>query len=117
MIEIELIKEEALDNDGNAIGEGNDKQYKRYDALVLKQLMSVFDSSKYDLIGYRNFLNVTDKIDQVWKDDLSKLELTLDEANFLKEYFTNINKKSKDGTSFGEFHIRTLLYLVDKLSE
>uniref|UniRef100_A0A7C3SPG8 Uncharacterized protein n=1 Tax=Dictyoglomus turgidum TaxID=513050 RepID=A0A7C3SPG8_9BACT len=117
-LKITLKVEYLLDKKGKFVKDANgDKVFKQNDVLALIQLLSVFDSRKYSLKDYKQYLKVQDKVEEAWRKDAKTLELSLDEATFLKDYLVNFNEKSREDGRLpvGSFLLRTLVSVIEQL--
>jgi len=116
---LNLTIESARDKDNketkNASG---DILYKQHDSLALIQLLNVIDAKQFGMKGYKNFLKIQDKVEIAWRDDNKQLSLTVDEIAFLKDYLAHYEQKSrKDAPNITPFLIRTLVHIMEQLSE
>jgi hypothetical protein len=64
---------------------------------------------------YKNFLKTKDKILKYWADEIKKIELSLNEATFLKNYLTELPKKEGMDKVMAEFELRTLIGVLEQL--
>jgi len=92
--------------------------YKQHDSLALIQLLNVIDAKQFGMKQYKSFLKIQDKVEDAWRDDVKKLSLTVDEIGFLKDYLGHYQQKSrKDVPELTPFLIRTLVHIMEQLSE
>jgi len=92
--------------------------YKQHDSIALIQLLNSIDAKQFGFKGYKTYLRIQDKVENAWRDDLMEIELSLDEATFLKDYLTHFEQKSrKDSQDLTPFLIRTLVHIVEQLGE
>lgn len=118
----EVIRERKFDGLGRPIiGENGEKEtgdilYKRHDAIALLQMLNGIDTRKYDFKALKIFSNLKEKVDNAWLKDGTELDLTLDQAAFLKEYLEELNKKTNAQIFIaGPFHVRTMIAVKEQL--
>jgi len=116
MITLTLIQEVALDKKGKEIkdADGN-KSYQRDDFIGLLNLLAKFDSKFHEMKDYKMFLKVKDHLLENWRKEDKNIELSLDEATFLKRYLSELPEKEAKNQSLQEFEIRTLCGILDQL--
>lgn len=97
MVKLKLKFEPVLDKNGNEIGQGDEARYKQCDLFVLRLLLGLFDSTKYEVKDYEVYLSITDKIDLVAENTprIDEIDLSIDEAALLKDFLGNIKTKSR----------------------
>ena len=119
-IVVKLVIEPLLDKKGEVVNDPRDNEplNKRHDAVALTQMLNGIDTRKYDFKALKAYSNLKEKIDEAWLKDKAELELTLDQAAFLKEYLENLNSKTNAQTfSAGPFHIRTMIAVKEQLDD
>jgi len=120
---INLITEEAKDKKGKIIydesKEGKkDATYSRHDALSILNLLTSYESKNGTWKQYKTCLKLRDKVEKVWRDDEMKLELSLDEGNFLKEYCESLfdeKKKPEEKNNIPLFLGKTIVSILEQL--
>jgi hypothetical protein len=113
---IDIIQEVVLDKKGKEVrDQKGEKQYKRDDFVGLINLLNRFDSKRHGMDDYKNFIKTKDKILKYWADEITKVELSLNEATFLKNYLTELPKKEGMDKSLAEFEMRTLIGITEQL--
>ena len=96
--------------------QGN-QQYLRNDAVGLMGLLGRLDTRLYTLKDLKLWTKLRDKLRECFFKDSNDLELTLDEAKFLKDYLLNIQTKDAKDRPLQEFEIRTLVGLSEQFGE
>ena len=115
-ITLKLTIKNKLDKDNKEMRNDNKELiYDQHDPECLVRLLSAFDSSKYKMSDYRNYLDLVDKSNDVWRRDEKEIELSLDQVGFLKNYLKDYNEKALPGARITQFELRTLVGLVDQL--
>jgi len=121
-IVLHLLAEKAYDKDkkGHKIElkdhEGN-QQYLRNDAVGLMGILGRLDTRLYTLKDLKLWTKIRDKLRECYFKDTDELELTLDEAKFLKDYLLNVQTKDAKDRSLQEFEIRTLIGISEQFGE
>lgn len=94
---------------------------KQDDNWGLLQILGRFDSHLHPVSEWKTKLQIVDKLWEVFKKrdekkaaDL-KLDLTLDEAAFLKSYLVNIPEKECKGVNIEEYETRTIIEILEQL--
>lgn len=91
------------------------------DTYGLQQLLFKFDTRKHGMKEWKQKVNILDKLIEIYKKiDETKaeqmdLELSLDEASFLKSYLDEIPEKEGKEVQLQEFEIRTLVSILEQL--
>lgn len=115
-IVVELKMEKMIDRKGEVIKDNDGEPFfKRHDALALMQILNAINTRQYDFKALKVFGNLKEKVDEAWMKDKDKLELTLDQASFLKVYIEEFNKKSNPQFQGTPFHIRTMITIAKQL--
>ncbi len=109
-----LIQDPALDKKGKQLVVNGEKQYKRDDFVGLINLLNRFDSKKHAMPDYKMLVKVKDRIFANWEKEDKCLELSVNEANFLKDYLVNLNTRDAVNDSLREFEIRTLVGITEQ---
>ena len=111
-----MVQEPALDKQGKVAKDPKgEKQYKRDDYVGLLQLLNRFDSRLHTIKDYKSFTHLKDNLLQHWAKEDTTVDLSLDEATFLKEYLKTLpDKEGKEGR-LAEFEIRTLIGILEQL--
>jgi hypothetical protein len=111
-----MIQEVALDKKGKEIkDEKGNKQYKRDDFIGLINLLNAFDTKIHDMKDYKMFLKLKDHIFANWVKENKTLELSLDEATFLRDYLSSFSEKEGKNISLPEFMLRTLCGVLEQI--
>ena len=115
-LNLNLIQEAALDKKGKETkDEKGNKQYKRDDFVGLINLLNVFDTKIHEMKDYKMFIKLKDHIFINWAKENKTLELSLDEATFLKDYLSNFPEKEGKNVSLPEFMIRTICGILEQI--
>jgi len=91
------------------------KMYKRDDFIGLLNLINKFDSRLHGMKDYKLFLKLKDHLFDHWSKENKNLDLSLDEATFLKTYLSELTTKDGKDTPLAEFEMRTLIGTLDQL--
>lgn len=109
----------ATDKEGKEVKdrEGN-LQYKRDDYFGLMTLLNRYDTRKAGsfMKEARIYLNVKDKIERAWVEELLEVTLTVDEATFLKQFLTEIGNKPQE-KPMADYEMRSYFGILDQLEE
>lgn len=92
-------------------------QYLRNDIVGLMGLLTKFDSRIHNLKDYKQWIKLRDRLRQAFIDDLESVELSLDEASFLKEYLSNLSEKEGKTATMVEFEIRSLIGVLEQFGQ
>lgn len=113
---LQLIQEPATDRKGKEIvdRDGN-KSYRRDDVVGLMNLLNRFDSRLHLMSDYKMFLKLKDHILNSWAKEEKFLDLSLDEATFLKNFLSGVTTKDGKDSQLQEFEMRTLVGILDAL--
>ena len=115
-ITLNIVREPATGPDGKEIAdEKGEKQYKRDDYVGLVRLLNRFDSKLHTLQEYRTFLKMKDIVMEAWTDETLAINLTLDEATFLKDFLKKLPEREGQQARMAEFELRTLVGILDQL--
>jgi hypothetical protein len=112
-IKLKLEKIVNTDKNGKNVKDREDNlTYVRHDAIALSQLINAVDSKTVTTGEYPAWIALDDKSREALNKDKSGIELTVDEASFLKKLFSN---PQNDRVSLGVFHVRTIQGLLEQL--
>src|SRR4030042_3047964 len=117
-LQINLIQEKALDKKGKDQKDPQGKQmYKRDDFIGLINLLNKYDTRLHhgQMQNTKTYLRLKDHVIKNWTDDNQKLELSLDEASFLKTYLSEVTDKEAKDVPLAEFEIRTMVGVLEQL--
>lgn len=128
-IKIKLIKEEAKERDktGDIVVSKTKRpdpqtgkiteeiNYARNDLVGLMALLGRFDSRKHAIKDWKMSVKIRDKMRNAYLKDFEEIELTLDEATFLKLYLKELPEKDGQEHALPEFELRTLFGITDQL--
>lgn len=130
-IKITLVNEEAKEKDENGkvvvskvrkrdpkTGEmvkTDESNYIRNDLVGLNHLMGRFDTRIHTPKDWKMSIKINSKITEAYLNDLKEIELTLDEASFLKLYLKELPEKEGKQESIPEFEIRTLFGIIEQM--
>ena len=90
--------------------------YKQQDTQALMKLSSFFDSRKYSLKEYKQYIKLRNKIEEAWLKNNKTLELSLDEASLLKKFLISFfEKDNKEKQLIDIFMGRTITSILDQL--
>jgi len=115
---IPIVKESGLDKDGKEIKDKDGNiSYKREDYQGLLTLLNLYDTRKQGsfMKEGRIYLGLKDKVEKGWAKDSKVLNLTLDEASFLKKFLTELPDKEAKEVRLPEYIMRTLFGMLDIL--
>jgi hypothetical protein len=115
-LKIEMVQEVALDKKGKEVidREGN-KNYKREDFMGLMNLLSRFDSTRHTMKDYKFYIKLKDKIHRAWSEENRILDLSLDDATFLKTYLSEYSEKEGKNVPLAEYEMRTLIGILEQM--
>lgn len=122
-VTLNLIKEELQIREKGKIITAKDEigetRYKRNDALGLMGLLGRFDSKLHTQIREQMYwVSLRDKIHDCLLHEKNTLELSIDEAKFLKDYLNDLPEKDgKNSTPMMEFEIRSRMGISEQLGE
>lgn len=116
-ITIKLECEEALDKKGKPIKVDNEIQYKRDDYVGLSSLLGKYDSRKHPgaMKLVRAILSIEDKVMKAWKDEKNTIDLTLEEASYLKNYLDGFTDQEGKNDAIRHYELRTLVAVLDQI--
>lgn len=119
-IKIKFIKEEAKEKDkkGDIVVSKTpqgDINYTRNDVVGLMALLSKFDTRIHPLKDWKQSMKVRNKVRDAYLEDLEEIELTLDEAAFLKIYLKELPEKEGQQQNMLEHELRTLFGIQEQL--
>jgi hypothetical protein len=107
----------ATDQKGEIIkdAEGN-IQYQQEDYAGLFNVLRLFDSRQHTTMDeYKIYVKTKDAINDAWMHDKTEVELSLDEAKFLKDFLAKFPEGDGKGYQMKEFEIRTLISIAEQL--
>lgn len=124
VLTLKLVEEKAYnrDKDGKkkeAMVQG-EQAYIRNDLSALQSLLSNFDTKTHAPKDWKSWTKIKDKVVDCYLNDKRKMELSLDEAGFLKDFLIDLrdkntrDSKEKEKISFNEFQVRSLLGLIEQ---
>ena len=122
-IKIKLVIEEAKDKDGKGnIITSKDPEtgrvnYARNDSVGLLELLGKLDTKRHPLNSWKQSMKVKDKLTNAYLKDLKEIELSLDEASFLKLYLKEFSEKEGKEMSIKGFELKTLFGILEQFSE
>jgi len=91
------------------------------DLFGLQSIFGKFDSRIRGIRDWRNRMTIIDKLTEIYKksndqkEEDNTLELTLDEASFLKIFLDEFPEKEGKNQPLKDFEIRTLLSISEQL--
>lgn len=102
-----------------------ESMFIRNDLVGLQRLLGYFDPTKHTVKDWKMMIKLRDLLTDAYLRDKKELELSLDEAVFLKDFMKELiaknNKDSKtedkDKIQFREFEFRTLLAIDEQFGE
>ena len=117
---LDLVTELYKNKEGKVLDK---KTFKQKDAWALMQLLSFYNSKIGTFRDFQKILSLHDKVQNAWRKEAKTMELTIDEAAFLKDYLENFNERSAsipiptglDPNRLTEFRLRTLVTIVEQL--
>jgi len=115
-IKINLVKEKMIDKKGKVVkNPSGDISYIREDCTGLMSLLNKFNTTLHDMKDFKTFLKIKDKIYKIWTKDGDTMELSLDEASFLRTYLSEFKEKDGKNVPLREFELRTLVGILEAL--
>jgi hypothetical protein len=92
-------------------------QYLRNDAIGLMGLLSAFDSRIHALRECSVWVKLRNKVREAYLEENkdNTLSLTIEEANFLKDYLKNFKENEGKNIQMKEFEIRTIVGLLEEV--
>jgi len=114
---LKMEKIPATDQKGEIIkdAEGN-IQYQQEDYAGLFNVLRLFDSRQHTTMDeYKIYVKTKDAINDAWMHDKTEVELSLDEAKFLKDFLAKFPEGDGKGYQMKEFEIRTLISIAEQL--
>ena len=102
-----------------------EEMYIRNDLSGLQQLLTKFDTRMNDMKAWKMWTKVKDKLTDCYLNDKKWIELSLDEAIFLKDFLIDLLEKNtrdsklpkEEKIIFKEYETRTLLGIIDQFDE
>ena len=118
-ITIKFVKEEAKDKDskGNIVVSKNPKgevNFLRNDLVGLAALLRRFDTRIHPPKDWKQSIKIKEKLTEAYIKDAEGIELTLDQATFLKLYLKDLPEKEGKQEALPEFELRTLFGTLDQ---
>lgn len=116
MTNLSLTKEEAKDlKSGKPLKDPRGEiQYIRNDIVGLMSLLAKMDSKIHSLKDYKSWIKLRDKLRNCFVDEKDVLEMSIDEAAFLKDFLSNLTEREGKQTELSEFEIRTLVGILEQ---
>lgn len=119
-IKLQFIKEEAKERDSKGKVEVSkdlkgDIRYTRNDLIGLMSLLGRFDTTLHPPKDWKQSINIKTKITEAYLGDLEEIELTLDQASFLKLYLQELSEKDGKREPLPEHELRTLFGISEQL--
>jgi len=119
IIVLHLVQEEAKELKDNKIqtlkNESGEIQYLRQDAIGLMRLLNYFDSRQHSLRDSQAVIMIKDKGREAFLHKKLTIELSIDEAAFLKTYLKDLMEKDAKTVPMQEFELRSLNGLLAAL--
>lgn len=113
----ELAKE--LDKAGNEItvkeADGRDS-FIRNDIVGLNALLRKFDTRRHAVKDWKISIKIKEKLLQAYLKQQTELELTKEEAIFLKDYLSKINEVEGQAEKIQDFELKTLFGILEQLA-
>ena len=122
-IKIKLVIEEAKDKDGKVVKLMNPEtrkeevNYKRNDIFGLLGLLRKFDTKIHTMQDWKQSIKLKDKLSNAYVNDLEEIDLSLEEATFLKLYLKEYSEKEGKTSDTPEFELRTLFGVLEQFGE
>jgi len=91
-------------------------QYWRHDYTSLMVLLDYFQTSLHTMEEMKIWVKLKDKIRINYFNKQKELELTQDEAEFLKDFLKNFQEKDGKNINLREFETRTLIGVLEQLN-
>jgi len=120
-IKIKLTKEEGKEKDkkGRIVvsrsPRTNEVNYVRNDIIGLMALLRRFDTRIHPVKDWKMSIKVRSKVSEAYIKDLKEIELSIDEAAFLKLYLQELPEKEGKQEAIQEFELRTLFGVSEQL--
>lgn len=118
---INLTKTPILDKDNKPVEENGQVVYKQNDLVALSMFLSNFNSSEHDNRNQLTFLQLVDKVEISLKNNSDKVDVTMNEVLFLKDYLVGFDKfvhyvgGQRQESSLGVDHMRSKFSLLEQL--
>lgn len=120
-IKIKLFKEEAMEKLKGKVQPRKDAAgepiYVREDAIGLSSLLQKFNTTLHSPKDFKMYIKLMDRIRRSYLQDNGEIEMSKDEAIFLKAYLTGLPEKDGKGQSLVEYEIRTLEGIKEQLDK
>ena len=93
-------------------------KYLRHDGMGLMSILSKFDTRKHtQLRDQQQWVQVRDKLHNALLHELDELDLTLDQAKFLKDFLKEYSDKDGKEAAMGEFELRSRIGILEQFGE
>ena len=90
-------------------------QYRRHDVTGIMMLLDKLDTRVHTMKELKMWTKVKDRLREAYFEKKNKLELTAEQAVFLKEYLTNFQERDGKDIQPREFEVRTLIGITEQL--
>ena len=126
-LELNFVLEKAFirNKDGKIVDAKIDGQqaYSRSDYSGLQGLLKRFDTRMHTPKDWKTWTKLGGKITDCYLHDRKKMELSLDETVFLKNFLNDLAEKNsmagkeKDKIPFTDFEVKTLMGVLEQLED
>jgi hypothetical protein len=124
---LKLQKIESLNEKGEPIffpdrdKDGNEKLEKGWDQndiVSLIELLRTFDSTNHTFNEYKLFINIYNKVMEVWKFNKNEIDLSLDQSKIIKDILISfLDENNKKKTKLNPFLGKTVISLLEQLED
>jgi hypothetical protein len=115
-VTINLVQIKVLDKKGKPVKNQNgEDSFLREDSSGLMSLLNRFDSRLHEMKDMKSLLNIKDALVEAWSKEKLSVDLSLDQAAFLKRYLAEFQKADGKNEPIKEFEMRTLLGVLEQL--
>jgi len=115
-VKIDMVREIMYDKKGKPLKDPQGEiSYKREDYNGLMSLLNKYDSRLHDMKDLKMYLKLKDKLYEGWVKNKTQLELSVDEAAFLKKFLSEYKDRDGKDVPLKEFEARTLVGMLEAL--
>jgi len=115
-VKIDMVREIVYDKKGKPLKDPQgETSYKREDYNGLMSLLNKYDSRLHDMKDLKMYLKLKDKLYEGWVKNKTQLELSVDEAAFLKKFLAEYKDRDGRDVPLKEFEMRTLVGILEAL--
>ena len=115
-----MIKEKEKGKEVVAKDPAGNERYVRHDIFGLMSLLGRYDTKIHPMRDYKDWIALSDLCRQTALEEASEMELSPDQASFLKKYLEELPNKemtAQNVPSLNEPDTRTLLGILEQLDK